>query len=87
MKIVIDISEKQYRWITDCEIIPEMLKEELIDAIRAGKPLQTGTWKAHEDSKIPGYWHYGCSLCGCEVEKARNYCPNCGAKLEGFENG
>ena len=40
MKIVIDISEKQYKWITDCEIIPEILKEELIDAIRAGKPLE-----------------------------------------------
>ena len=53
---------------------------------KAIEALKTGTWKAHEDSKIPGYWHYGCSVCGCEVEKARNYCPNCGAKLEGFDD-
>ena len=78
MKIVIDISEKQYKWITDCEIIPEMLKEELVDAIRAGTPLQTGKWmhlSIHD-------WEFDCSECGFDSDEPYPYCPNCGAKME-----
>ena len=26
-----------------------------------------------------------CSVCGCYVEQASNYCPNCGAKMDGVQ--
>ena len=85
---------KVLEYYTECErwkilsFTPNLIKQKVADilsdlpSVQSGR--KTGTWKAHEDSKIPGYWHYGCSLCGCEVEKARNYCPNCGARLEGI---
>ena len=84
MKIVIDISEKQYRWITDCEIIPEAIKEELIDAIRAGKPLQTGRWIYHVSELFPADSTQECSVCHAEERLLYEdkFCPNCGARME-----
>jgi len=52
-------------------------------------PVVHGRWNEIED-----YWgdyHYQCSVCGEEwnldagtpVENNMNYCPNCGAKMDG----
>ena len=36
-------------------------------------------WK--KDSDYP--WLLNCSVCGYSAERGTNYCPNCGAKMEG----
>ena len=46
--------------------------------------VRHGTNKGYEDSYG---WKDVCSLCGCEfrVSKSANYCPNCGARMDGEE--
>jgi hypothetical protein len=39
------------------------------------------------DHECPWYTVYDCSECGCSVEIWHNYCPNCGAKMDGDGNG
>jgi hypothetical protein len=41
--------------------------------------VKHGEWK---ENKIE-YMLYGCSNCDCRVDYEFNYCPNCGAKMEG----
>lgn len=41
-----------------------------------------GHWKINCD----GYYPY-CSECLYEPEELSNYCPNCGAKMDGDKNG
>lgn len=58
-----------------------------VDAV----PVWRGKWEEVEDS--PGECHWKCSACGNEwyfeaggpVENGSNYCPNCGAKMDGEE--
>lgn len=48
---------------------------------------KTGKWlKTGQSFVFPGkFRNYFCSECGFEIEKtAYNYCPNCGAKMEGI---
>lgn len=53
------------------------------------EPVQHGEWvpiyqtlyNKHGASQIATEW--SCSQCGCLLTDRRNYCPNCGAKLEG----
>ena len=35
------------------------------------------------DYEYPNYKVLDCSECGCSVEKWHNYCPICGAKMDG----
>lgn len=44
--------------------------------------VRHATDKGYEDSYG---WKDVCSLCGCEfrVSKSANYCPNCGARMDG----
>ena len=35
------------------------------------------------DHEFPAYKVFDCSECGCDVEIWHNYCPNCGAKMDG----
>ena len=36
---------------------------------------------------IPNYmWKYRCSYCQSDMERWHNYCPNCGAKMDGDGN-
>ena len=50
-----------------------------------------GQWKMVIDSETETMrsWHYECSNCGCQhsggydLDGFYNYCPNCGAKMEG----
>lgn len=43
---------------------------------RTGKWIEGGIWYQT---------HYLCSECGKEVSNLSNYCPDCGAKMEGEE--
>ena len=52
-------------------------------------PVVHGKWE--EESDPWGDSHYRCSVCGCEwfleagtpAENGMNYCPNCGARMDG----
>ena len=57
-----------------------------IDAV----PVRHGVWKTHYvgDAKTP--WGSDCSVCGewliidrVVIIQKYNYCPNCGAKMDG----
>ena len=49
------------------------------------EPVRHGKWKRLTKSKIARY----CSLCGTRhvSGSANNFCPKCGAKMEGGEDG
>ena len=50
-------------------------------------PVRHGRWLGWGKSGTPTYENYGtCSVCGEDAEiytEHRNYCPNCGAKMDG----
>ena len=49
------------------------------------EPVRHGKWERPTKSKIARY----CSLCGTRhvSGSANNFCPNCGAKMNGGEDG
>ena len=73
------------------EIVDDVLSEfeEAVDAVE----VVHGRWAGYHEADI-GYDEYGvrCSNCNFEVEDNEvdfimNYCPNCGAKMDGDGNG
>lgn len=42
-------------------------------------PVRNGRWEKE-------YGHYRCLLCNGLDDFADNYCPNCGARMDGDEN-
>ena len=65
--------------ILDCEDFEKVIKA--APTIAERKP---GKWERISSSYEPGV--YCCSECGMVVfgkEETSNYCPNCGAKMEG----
>ena len=60
-------------------------------------PVRHGRWKKSKGNERPtenGFVHddrYVCDCCGwgccCETKLDFNYCPNCGAKMDGDKNG
>lgn len=50
-------------------------------------PVVHGRWLGWGKSGTPTYENYGtCSVCGEDAEiytEHRNYCPNCGARMDG----
>ena len=45
-------------------------------------PVRHGEWKnCGQISRTQWLWR--CSLCGCPQDYNHNYCPNCGAKMDG----
>lgn len=68
--------------------ISERYAEKLIAADVA--PVRHGRWLGWGKSGTPTYENYGtCSVCGEDAEiytEHRNYCPNCGARMDGGES-
>ena len=64
-------------------------REPAVDAV----PVRTGRWVEYENESDIGY-HY-CSECkhqafnydegGCNVEILSDYCPHCGARMDGCD--
>lgn len=51
-----------------------------IDAV----PVKHGVWEKVKYEDDDGYFYlYVHKDCGCEQARERNYCPNCGAKMDG----
>ena len=53
-------------------------------------PVRHGRWICHPNDLFPGDSTQECSLCHEEEYLTlynKNYCPNCGAKMDGDGNG
>ena len=65
-------------------VVNILMRQPTIDA----EPVRHGKWVA-PDNEVTDYWR--CSVCGEEYyfefnspfENNMNYCPNCGAKMDG----
>lgn len=50
-------------------------------------PVKHGVWEKVKYEDDDGYFYlYVHKDCGCEQARERNYCPNCGAKMDGGES-
>ena len=66
-------------WTIPLEVVKQNIKDmPSADVVEVRHAKDIG----YEDSYG---WKDVCSLCGCEfrVSKSANYCPNCGAKMDG----
>ena len=51
------------------------------------EPVRHGEWVKHPDESCSLFNGWECSACGQIVSGGKgNYCPNCGAKMDGGEN-
>lgn len=46
-------------------------------------PVKHGHWIEDAGPEYFGYLGWKCSLCGEGTDENGNYCPNCGAKMDG----
>lgn len=47
-------------------------------------PVVHGSWVEYDEGNpLPLDWRYRCSLCGCPQDYAHNFCPECGARMDG----
>lgn len=60
-----------------------------VDAIPAADvaPVRHGRWLQKKHKIFGNAYDYVCSECGCDYALAEyNYCPNCGAKMDGVDD-
>ena len=66
----------------NCKLLDAEQVKELIDSAPTIDAVKHGAW-------IPVDWEeprrYGCSECHRLVWQLENYCPNCGARMDGEE--
>lgn len=74
MKIIIDISEKEYQLMKGGHI-----PFNILDKMMNGTPLPKGHWIP--DKSRPAL--QDCSICGALSIAKTNYCSNCGADMRG----
>ena len=73
--------------IAACTLMKSLFDDiERIEAVDA-EPVRHGEWENY-----PSHSYRRCSICKMEWEKPRfntrsNYCPNCGAKMDGGKQG
>lgn len=66
---------------TGMNIIEAM--QAIIDAPAADVvEVRRAAWQSWEQDKPPFKW-YSCDYCGFHALSRSNYCPNCGAKMDG----
>ena len=57
---------------------------------KQGKWIRKKSWSRGVGMGEVYGWYFECSVCGClsegSVNDAGNFCPNCGAKMEGADN-
>ena len=64
--------------------ILEVLGKSLVVVDKNEVPKEVHGWWNEINQTATGLpWKYRCSECGCPQDYAHNYCPNCGAKMDG----
>ena len=68
---------------SDCVLVEDIENAPTVDAVE----VVHGRWELY-----PSSMHRRCSVCKMEYDKPKfnvraNYCPNCGAKMDGDGNG
>lgn len=59
--------------------VPYCVKGDLETSLPTdAQPVKHGKWEINCDGNYPY-----CSECECSPARATNYCPNCGAKMDG----
>lgn len=76
MKIVIEISDNEYKQICELRLHNRTFYD---DAIRNGTPLPKGHWVTRYNE----VFKYYCDNCGTGSDLRTNYCSNCGADMGG----
>lgn len=82
------------RWILSRVFKTQLSVADVIDQIDREDTIEPerpkGKWVDSWRSKMDGtrYWYRECDHCGyerndCDPEKDSNFCPNCGARMEG----
>lgn len=67
-------------WCDPCEGYPSVyVKLKKADV----SPVVHGRWKYEETLGVVSLNGYECSECGQNNGRATNYCPNCGARMDG----
>ena len=61
------------------------LVKEAMDMAKAYlRPVRHGRWEVKRHKLFGNSYDYVCSACGCDYALAEyNYCPHCGAKMDG----
>ena len=87
-----DTRDKLIELLIDC---PDIVRawcgeyQEAADYLLANGviPVKHGRWieRTHDDGDGVGYILYHCSLCDTPDARKRNYCRECGAKMDGGE--
>ena len=80
----IKIMEKQSNRLSIRNVVMCIKNAPTVDAVE----VVHGRWVrriVHHDN--PTYWKDECSTCGFAGETYYQYCPNCGAKMDGDSNG
>ena len=63
----------------------EQHKDDILRILAAEYHTKPAVW-IHSVSTAGGIWDkYDCSNCGHRIGHTRDYCPNCGAKMEGYD--
>lgn len=72
------------------EVLPEAIKEVLQETIVEDGEITVTPVKHGECEEIRDAYRqlegWMCKKCGRETKAKENYCPNCGAKMDGGEN-
>ena len=66
----LDVLKMVARWLNEAPIV---------DAVE----VVHGRWNEINQMATGLPWKYRCNECGCPQDYKHNYCPNCGAKMDG----
>lgn len=69
------------RWPESHLIRMAVREQRTVDAA----PLVHGRWLDEKHGFM--YYDAACSVCGARNDRASNYCPHCGAKMDGDSDG
>lgn len=59
---------------------------EIVRSVIEAEPVRHGRWELKRHKLFGNSYDYVCSACGCDYALAEyNYCPHCGAKMDGGE--
>lgn len=84
MKEYVDLGLLKKRIHTGMNII-EVMQTIMDLPVADVRPVVRAAWQSWEQDKPPCKW-YSCDYCGFHSLSKSNFCPNCGAKMDGGVN-